>query len=65
MAQLGEPLSKDWVSQTLADLEELEINLELDSIKSMKKEKYKNLLKEAIHKKAFSDLKKKKGWENI
>ena len=45
MAQLGEPLSKDWVSQTLADLEELEINLELNSIKSMKKEKYKNLLK--------------------
>ena len=38
-AQLENPTSKDWVSQTLDDLEEFEINLELEEIQNMKKRK--------------------------
>ena len=48
MAQLGEPTPKDWVSQVLEDLEELEISFELDQIEVMKKEKFKLTIKEAM-----------------
>ena len=48
MAQLGEPTPKDWVSQVLEDLEELEISFELDQIEVMKKEKFKLTVKEAV-----------------
>ena len=52
-AQLENPTSKDWVSQTLEDLEEFEINLELEEIQNMKKEKYKKIVNERVQKRAF------------
>ena len=60
MAQLGDPTSRDWVSQTLEDLEEFEIGFELKEIQNMKKEMYKKIIKEAVHKKSLFRLKKKK-----
>ena len=40
-AQLENPTPKDWVSQVLEYLEELEIQHELEEIQIMNKEKYK------------------------
>ena len=60
MAQLEKPTQKDWASQILEDLVVLEINLELEDIEEMKKDKFKNIVKEAVRKKAFSYLIKMK-----
>lgn len=59
-AQLSNPSHRDWVSQVLDDLEELDLNLELEQIENMKREKFKILLKEAIKHKAFSYLLERK-----
>ena len=40
IAQIEDPTPRDWVSQVLEDLEEININLELDKIRHMKKEKF-------------------------
>ena len=59
-AQLENPTRKDWVSQILDDLEELEIDFELEEIQRMSKEKYKKIVKHSVEKKAFLYLKEKK-----
>ena len=53
---------KDWGSQILEDLVVLEINLELEDIEDMKKDNFKNIVKEAIRKKTFSYLMKMKNY---
>ena len=64
IAQIEDPTPRDWVSQVLEDLEEINKNLELDKIKYMKKEKFKSIIKESVRTKAFSDLKKRKEERN-
>ena len=53
MAQLTYPTHKDWVSQVLEDIEYLSIELEIEDIKTMKKECFKKIVKEAVRKNAF------------
>ena len=60
MAQLSNPTQKDWVSQVLKELEDLDIKLEIEQIVSLSKEKYKEIIKEAVYRKALSDLLQRK-----
>ena len=60
MAQLNSPTSQDWVVTVLQDIEELDIQLELGSIKDMKKVKFKNIVKEKVKCGAFEYLMDKK-----
>ena len=45
---MNSPTSQDWVSIALEDIEELDIQLELGSIKDMKEIKFKGIVKEKI-----------------
>ena len=56
MAQLTNPRQRDWVSQVLQEVEDLNINLEIKDIELLSKEKYKSLIKEVVYKRAFSNL---------
>ena len=56
MAQPTEPTARDWLSPVLDDLVELKLELEIEQIQSMKKQKFKSLVKEAVKKRAFSYL---------
>lgn len=64
MAQLSNPTHRDWVSQVLQELEELEIQLEIEEIEVMSKVQYKSLIKEAVYNRAFSDLLRRKEGRN-
>ena len=64
MAQLSHPTPRDWVSQVLEEIEDLSLNLEIEEIEVMKKVSFKKMVKEAIRKKAFSYLLKKKEGRN-
>ena len=57
---MSEPTARDWVSTFIEDLIELDIALELGEILSMKRQKLKILVKDAIRKKAFSYLLERK-----
>ena len=48
-------------SQTLDDLEDLQIDVELEDIQIMSKEKYMKIVKEAVEKKAFFVFIRKEG----
>ena len=50
------PTSQDCVSTVLEDIEELDIQLELRSIKDMSKVKFKNIVKEEVKFGAFEYL---------
>ena len=56
MVQLKGRNKKDWVSTVLTDLEELDLNLNLDDIKAMKKSCFNNLLKQKTKNKALKEL---------
>ena len=56
MEQLTNPTHRDWVSQVLQELEDLNIKLVIKDIELLSKEQYKTVIKEAVYKKAFSDL---------
>ena len=60
MTQLSNPTHKDWISQVLKELEDLNIKLEIEQIASLSKEKYREIIKEAVYRKAFSDLLQRK-----
>ena len=60
MAQMNSPTYQDWVSTVLEDIEELDIQLELGSIKDMKKIKFKSIVKEKVKFGAFTYLMEKK-----
>ena len=48
------------VSQVLKELEDLDIKLEIEQIASLSKGKYKEIIKEAVYRKALSDLLQRK-----
>ena len=60
MAQMKSPTQNDWVSTALEDIEELEINLELEEIEEMSRERFKSIVKEKVKIKAFEYLIKEK-----
>ena len=60
MAQLTNPTYRDWISQVLHKLEDVQIQLEIHKIELMSKYKYKHLIKEAVYSNAFWDLIKRK-----
>ena len=49
---------KDWVTTISTDIRELDLNVKIADIKTMKKGTYMNMLKQSIRKKAFKDLEK-------
>ena len=58
----------DWLSTCFRDIEQLDINMSLEDIKSIKLTKFKEIVKEKIHIKAFDYLRsriKSKGKEII
>ena len=61
MTQMKSPTQNDWVSSVLEEQEELEINLELEEIEEMSKDRFKSIVKEKVEVKAFEYLIKKKG----
>ena len=61
MTQLKNPTRGDWVSSCLKDLKYLNINLKIEEIRSMKKNKFREILKQSIEKKALQYLLKKRG----
>ena len=65
MALLNNPTAKDWVSQVLDELEDLSIHYQIEEIEAMKKTFLKNIVKDAIKKKAFEYLMEKKGKKNF
>ena len=65
IAQLENPTQRDWVSQVLEDLEYINVDLEIEAIKSLKRDKFKEIIKEAVKLKAFSDLKQRKKGRNL
>ena len=60
MSQMKFPTQNDWVSSVLEELNELGIDLELEQIENMSKEKYKYILKERVEVKTFEYLIHKK-----
>ena len=60
IAQMYNPTSQDWVFTVLEDIEELDMQLELWSIKDMIKVKFKNIVKEEVKFGAFEYLMDKK-----
>ena len=44
--QMNSPTQNDWVSSVLEEQEELEINLELEEIEEMSKNRFKSIVKE-------------------
>ena len=54
------PTQHDWVSTILEELNELEIDLELEEIELLSKEKFKSIVNEKVEAKAFEYLINKK-----
>ena len=69
MAQITETVKGDWWENILLDLSHLKLNFSLYDIKSMSKEKFKNVVIEAASREAFawllSEKSKKKKIQNI
>merc|ERR1712240_489546 len=59
--QLEKPTRRDWASSCLKDLENINLKLTLEQIKSMKKEKYKSIVKERVSEAALKYLINKQG----
>ena len=58
--QLEKRTKKDWASTVLKDLETLEINVNFEDIKKMKKSTFDDLLRQSTEHKVFKDLEKLK-----
>ena len=65
MAQLSNPTHRDWVSQVLQELEDLDIKHEIQDLELMPKEKYKNMIKEVVHKKSIFGYITKKRMQTV
>ena len=62
MAKFNNPTGKNWMSQVLKDLEKFSIHFQIEEIEDMQQYYFlKNIVKEAIKKKAFEYLLEKKG----
>ena len=59
--QLNHPIKGDWASSCLEDLKYLEIRIELEEIKEIKRNKFVNLINTSIKKKALEYLQKMRG----
>ena len=60
MTQMGNRNPKDWTNTVMKDLEELNIDMNFDVIKMMKKPTWDNMIEKAIHVRALKDLNKVK-----
>ena len=60
MKQIKTQKSKDWISQVITDFKLLGLDLTVESIKDMKKERLKIMVNQSIKEKTFRDLIKKK-----
>ena len=58
--QMNSRRPKDWITQVLKDIDYLELNLNLDDVKEMKKSKLKTILNKAVKEKTFERLNKLK-----
>jgi hypothetical protein len=58
--QLARRNQKDWVSTVLKDIEELDLNLNFDDIKCMKKSSFTDMVKRSIEEKTLEYLNQKK-----
>ena len=56
MAQMREPSKNDWCQTVKDDLQEFQIELNFDQIKSLSKLKWKKIVQKAMRTKAFDDL---------
>lgn len=59
-AQIRSPTNGDWPQIVKQDLDDFNIKLSFQEIKSMKNEKFKNIVKEACKKYTFCNLMKEK-----
>ena len=59
-SQRRHPNKKDWVKSVEKDLEELELNISFEEIRKMTKYRWKNIVKNTIHKNSFFKLEAKK-----
>ena len=60
MAQLKNPTKGDWVTSVMEEMDELELGLQLDDIKSMTKNSFRKIVKEKVQQKALEYLLNKK-----
>ena len=63
--QLENPTRGDWASSCFKDLENINLKLTLEQIKSMKKEKYKSIVKEKVSEAALKYLINKKEKKDV
>ena len=63
--QLEKPTRGDWASSCMKDLENINLKLTLDEIKSMKKKEYAKILKQKVEKAALKYLLDKRGKKGI
>ena len=59
-AQKRKPVKDDWAETVKKDMDEIQLNLSEENIKTMKKNKFKEHLKKKINQAAFNDLLKRK-----
>ena len=59
-AQMDDPIKGDWILTIKQELEDFDLNLCMETIKQLKKEKFKNIIKKACKKAAFKFLMQKK-----
>ena len=64
MAQLNNPTQGDWATDVLEDIEYLDLNIELEEIKLMSKNRFKRIVKAKANQKALEYLLDKKGSRN-
>ena len=55
-AQWDRPVKNDWTEQVKDDRKSLGFETDLDWVKQIKKDKFKEIIKDKIHEKAFKDL---------
>ena len=60
MKQIETRKSKDWITQVMTDIKELRLEVDIESIKNIKKSNLKMMVTTAIREKSFQDLEKKK-----
>ena len=58
--QIQTKKKKDWISQVIMDLKELNLNITIDNIRKMKKSRLKIIINQAIKEKTFCDMVQKK-----
>ena len=60
MKQIQTTKPRDWISQVLNDIEKLELDVNIENMKNMKKSTLIIMINEAIKEKTFLELEKKK-----